>query len=433
MADQPDPLPADPIPADPRHADPRHADPLPADPLRAVEVVLPEGQSLARVMAAPTLLPFSPPVLDFVDALGRALRTDPALRPFPELVALGFWARRANVERLRARFEAAYPGAVRVPRGLAFHVAPANVDTIFVYSLLLAMLAGNRNLVRISARARPQADQLLTRLATAVAAAEPALGASFAIIRYPHDDAVTAALSAAADIRVVWGGDASVAAIRKAPLGPFGTELVFPNRWSLAVFDAVAVLAEPDLPGLARRFVNDSLWFGQNACSSPRALVWVGTEPACHAASAAFWPEVEAASHAAGVEWADAHAVAKLVATCLEALGGGVVQLPTPSNRITVLRAERLAGLGHPAPATDGFFLEYRADSLDALAPHVARNWQTLVSHGIPAAAWRSFLATHRPHGIDRIVPAGTALDFDSLWDGTDLIAALTRIVDLRV
>ncbi|MFN7174094.1 MAG: acyl-CoA reductase [Thermaurantiacus tibetensis] len=408
-------------------------DPLRCDPLGAVEVVLPRMGSLAPVLAARPLRPFSPEVLGFIDDLGRRLRTDPALRPFPELVALGFWARRANVERLRARFEGAWPEAVRMPRGLAFHVAPANVDTIFVYSLLLSMLAGNRNIVRISSRARPQADQLLARLAAAVEAAAPEVGASFAIIRYPHDDAITAALSAAVDVRVVWGGDASVAAVRRAPLGPFGTELVFPDRWSLAVFDAGAVAAEPDLPGLARRFVNDSLWFGQNACSSPRALVWVGTEAARESASAAFWPALETASEAAGIEWADAHAVAKLVGACVEALGGRVVQLPTPSNRITVLRADGLSGLGHAAPAGDGFFLEYHAETLAQLAPHVARNWQTVVSHGIPAQAWRSFLASHMPHGIDRIVPAGTALDFDALWDGVDLLSALTRLVDLRV
>ncbi len=408
-------------------------DPLRTDPLDSVELVLPRAGSLAPVRAARPLRPFSPEVLGFVDDLGRRLRSDPALRPFPELVALGFWARRASVERLRARFEGAWPGAVRMPRGLAFHVAPANVDTIFVYSLLLSMLAGNRNIVRISSRARPQGDQLLTCLAAAVEAAAPAVGTSFAIIRYPHDDGITAALSAAADIRVVWGGDASVAAIRRAPLGPFGTELVFPDRWSLAVFDAAAVAAAPDLPGLARRFVNDSLWFGQNACSSPRALVWVGDEGAREAASRAFWAAVEAESDAAGIEWADAHAVAKLVGACLEAIGGGVVQLPTPSNRITVLRAERLSGLGHHPPAGDGFFLEYRVDSLAELAPHVARNWQTLVAHGIPAEAWRAFLASHMPHGIDRIVPPGAALDFDALWDGVDLLTALTRLVDLRV
>src|SRR5229473_1854189 len=46
------------------------------------------------------------------------------------------------------------PGGVRrFPRGLVFHVPPANVDTIFVYSWALSALAGNRNVVRISPRA----------------------------------------------------------------------------------------------------------------------------------------------------------------------------------------------------------------------------------------------------------------------------------------
>ncbi|MFC6804089.1 acyl-CoA reductase [Deinococcus caeni] len=39
-----------------------------------------------------------------------------------------------------------------MPRGLVFHVPPANVDTIFIYSWLMSVLAGNRNVIRLSSR-----------------------------------------------------------------------------------------------------------------------------------------------------------------------------------------------------------------------------------------------------------------------------------------
>ena len=48
--------------------------------------------------------------------------------------------------------------ALRFPRGLVFHVPPANVDTIFVYSWALSALAGNSNVVRISSRSAGAAD-----------------------------------------------------------------------------------------------------------------------------------------------------------------------------------------------------------------------------------------------------------------------------------
>ena len=38
-----------------------------------------------------------------------------------------------------------------VPRGLALHITPANVDTMFLYSFAVSLLAGNLNVVRDSA------------------------------------------------------------------------------------------------------------------------------------------------------------------------------------------------------------------------------------------------------------------------------------------
>ena len=404
-----------------------------ANPLAAVNVALPAGQTLARLFAAKPALPFNAEVIEYIEQLGRNLRSDPASRAFPELVALGFWSRRANILRLKAGFEAAYPAAVRMPRGLAFHVAPSNVDTIFVYSLLLSMLAGNTNIIRISSRAGAQSGHLLTIIDRTLAAAPPAIRDSIAVVRYDHDKAITDALSARCDLRIVWGGDATVGLVRSSPLAPAGTELVFPNKYSLAVFDAAAWLQAPDRAVVARNFVNDSLWFGQMACSSPRALVWRGTATAIAAASDSFWAAVSSSADGADLEWEDASAVAKLLAEQSLGLAGHAHILDTPNNRIRVVRAETLDGLGDPALAGAGFFREYQIETLDDLTPVVQRNWQTIVSHGIPAADWTAALSDGRPRGIDRIVGVGKALDFDAIWDGNDLLASMTRITSLRL
>lgn len=405
------------------------AAPIPDAVARDVAVALPAGQTLAQLVAAAPRRPFAPEALAFLDDLGRMLRSDPVSRRFPELVALGFWARAASIGRLKARFEAAYPAHVRMPRGLAFHVAPSNVDTIFVYSLLLSMLAGNTNLVRVSSRSGEQSGHLMKMVSQALAAAPPAIRASVAVVQTSHDREVIDWLSATADLRIVWGGDETVSRIRQSQLRPSGTELVFPNRSSLAVLDAAAWLAEPDKPGIARRFVNDSLWFGQMACSSPRDLVWRGAVDDVAAASHSFWPAVDAAADTAGLEWADAHAVAKLLAAQDLAAESRILQLPQASNRITVVRTRGLEGLGTAPPTGAGFFREHSVETLGALAPSVRRNWQTIVSHGIPGADWAEFLAREMPRGIDRIVPVGEALDFDAIWDGVDLLSAMTRLV----
>ncbi len=397
-----------------------------------VRVLLPHGQDVTALLKSGGSAPFSEQVLTFVDLLGRRLRSDPAVRPFPELVALGFWARRSNLQRLQDRFAAAYPDAIRLPRGVAFHVAPANVDTIFVYSLVLSMLAGNANLVRISSRGGDQHGLLLGAINAALEEADPALRRSLAIVQYERDQAITDAISARVDLRVIWGGDETVRQVRQSPLAVNATELVFPNRFSMAVFDAAAWLSAPDSAQLARRFVNDTFWFGQMACSSPRAVVWRGDEAAVKDASASFWPAVEAAVAGADLAWEDAFAVEKLIGEQRTALKGEAEILPTSTNRVRVVRRSGTGSLGSPVPAGNGFFEEYRIQGLEDLAAIAADDWQTIVSHGISAEEWRAAIGGGL-RGVHRIVKIGDALNFSAVWDGVDLLAAMTRLTSLSV
>ena len=108
--------------------------------------------------------PFKSGTMDLCAALsGRLMQ----LREHPEAVALGFWMRPAALARMRAEFEASIPrNQLAVPRGLAFHITPANVDTLFVYSWVLSLLVGNANIVRISSRS----TQVRTSILEAVAA-----------------------------------------------------------------------------------------------------------------------------------------------------------------------------------------------------------------------------------------------------------------------
>ena len=56
---------------------------------------------------------------------------------------------------------------------IAFHVTPANVDTLFVYSWVLSLLVGNANIVRLSSRSTPVRTRILETIATVMK--EPAM------------------------------------------------------------------------------------------------------------------------------------------------------------------------------------------------------------------------------------------------------------------
>ena len=107
-------------------------------------------------------------------------------------------------------------------------------------------------------------------------------------MQYVPDDAITAWLSARCDTRVIWGGDATIRTIRAVPLPPTATELTFADKFSFALLNASAFLALIEPSKLIQDFYNDAFWFGQQACSSIRMMVWVGDALTCKAASQRF-------------------------------------------------------------------------------------------------------------------------------------------------
>jgi hypothetical protein len=392
---------------------------------RQISIMAPASGSLDATLAAPRAAPFAPERLALVDAVRKAILADRQARSRPEMVALAFWARAASLAQL-----APTDGLTRAPRGLALHIAPGNVDTMFLYSALLSVLAGNVNIVRVSGRESDALTLLLRLLNEALATLPEAVRACLLIVRYPAEKPINDALSAHADVRVIWGGDDTVREVRASPLPPHASELTFPSKVSAAVIDAAAWGQAPDQAEQARRFALDAITFGQQACSSPLALFWRGDAASVAAAQATFWPLVETAIAAADEPFAARAAVDKLVAEQMLA-AGPVHHRDTSDYRLRVTEAPDLARLTRLA--SDGFFVERRISALEDLAPLVQRDWQTIASLGVSGDDWRTMLAATRPHGIDRIVPFGQALAFGNVWDGVNLLSALTRIVSIEV
>src|SRR5690349_20723548 len=241
--------------------------------------VVPLEELRARLTEGESSEPFHPPLVDAAVDFSQRVFRDAEAKKYPELMALAYWMRRSELLRLAARFHSLQlEHRLLAPRGLVFHLPPRNVDTMFVYSWLLSALTGNRNIIRLSPR-RSDTTNLLLRLfqETLAEADEPARGSTL-VVSYGHDDDTTGLLSSVCDIRVIWGGDQTVANIRRVSLPVHARELTFPDRHSLSALQAAAYLelAESDQDQLADKFFNDAYWFDQAGCSSPRLVAWCG-------------------------------------------------------------------------------------------------------------------------------------------------------------
>ncbi len=399
--------------------------------------VLNNASTWSTVAQAPLTCPFDASLFSFASALSSKLLKDVRVRRYPELVALAFWMRPANLTRIIEQVRLNSRDDLLVPRGTVFHIAPANVDTIFVYSWILSMLCGNRNIVRLSNSAPPQLNLLLQTIDACLGeAAHQKIASSIAIVRYEHSEEINELLSAECDTRVIWGGDDTIRAIRRAVLRPTANEATFANKLSLCLVDSEFwASAETSVrKRIAQRFATDAYSFGQAACSSPRVVVWHG-KPLDNAAADEFWSHVLDASTDFSDELRDVDFVNKLVAANRAAVAVPVKVIPSQDNRLTRITFlhDRLHEILHAdIHCGGGCFYETTIPSLVELLPSMSRSIQTVTYAGLTVETLRAFFADHVCHGIDRIVPIGQALEFSPVWDGFDLFEVFLRHVTVK-
>jgi hypothetical protein len=380
------------------------------------------------------LVPYAPLACDFLGSLSQELRADRRVSAYPDVMAFAFWCRAAHIEKLKAEFDASVPaGRARIGLGRVFHITPSNVPVNFAFSFVFGLLSGNANVVRVPSKPYPQTDIICSALHTVLALGRFAeLRAMTAFVRYGHSDSITGAYSATCNARIIWGGDVAIQNIRKLPMPERGVDIAFADRYSFAVLGAPAVLALDDagLVRLAEHFYNDAFLMDQNACSSPHLIVWQGAGQA-PAAKARFW---EAVGRVAEKKYSlsQFHAVDKLTHLCQDAIDcTAVAGFSNWANYVYCIHLQSLPSKADDLRGRFGYFYEYAGASLDELAPIVNARYQTLTYFGVDKQVLLDFVLAQRLTGIDRIVPVGNALDIGVIWDGYDIIASLSRIIDV--
>jgi hypothetical protein len=396
-----------------------------------VQQLLPTRQTvelidvLAQLSSTPVVAPFDASRTEFIADVCRRLGR--RSRHLPEAQALAFWMRKSELHRLaQSFFELGSDQTVLMPRGTVFHIPPANVDTLFAYSWALSTLVGNRNIVRLSSRATDQSNLIIDTIRE-VLVDHPLVAGSSAMITYGHEDAATVAISASCDVRVIWGGDATVNRIRSIPIPAHATELVFADRFSMAGIgiQAYQTLDAQERNRLAELFFVDAYWFDQLGCSSARLLLWVGADDPRPSATD-FYDRVRAVVRKKGYAVDASTAIAKLAQAYRTMIDAEVSGYNAQDNTLAVLEMASFPDVrGEFCGA--GLFYQLHAADLVEIVPHIRRADQTLATYGIPEADLRRLVWDLRGRGIDRIVPFGQALHFSRYWDGYDLLAELTR------
>lgn len=362
---------------------------------------------------------------EFLSELSRKLTSVKIAKSHPELVSLGFFLRRSETSRMTPPKSDRY---IAVPKGLLFHVPPANVDTIFVYSWAISLLCGNANVIRVSDRSGPAARTVLSIIRELFDAKFSDLAKSQLFLEIPRDDDFFNFISSTCDLRILWGGDLAINELRKHSLDAKATDITFPDRSSFSCIDsrALVLLNRSDLNSLIEKFATDVWWFDQAACSSPKMIFWVGSVEENEKSRQIFLSALSSYLEDADLGGDPAMSVERL-SRLIQVAMAEESYLDFSFKRIAIAQTSSnpRGWLG------TGSFIEIKVSSLDEVAPYVRKRDQTLTYFGFQRDQFLTLISKIDSNGIDRIVPIGEALSFNSIWDGYDLHETFIRKISI--
>lgn len=380
------------------------------------------------------LRPFDSRTIDFLDGLSKLILGDKAINRRPEMAALGFWLRKAQLEKMMVEQEQLLnnPQFKVAPIGKVFHICPANVDTMFIYSMVVALLMGNRNILRISKRmdARhvlglfEKLNQLMRTKAFEI------FKEYINIISYDHNQDISNYLSTRANARLIWGGDATIRTFQSFEKAARTKDIVFADRISMMILDSESVLSceGKAWDELLRNFYNDAYTFDQMGCSSPQTIYFLGAPQHCVQAREKIINGLEEFLRFEYENDLNSLASLKLNRMVDDALDGNILT-HSGSNLFKLLKLSE-TGVSSSLHGCGGGYFYYRdcgdITELEALkVPKV----QTISFFGLSKESKEALLELAYGEGIDRIVQLGHALNFHYLWDGYNLFQELSRKV----
>ena len=433
--------------------------------------------------------PYDERVCDLLDAWSQAIRADSEAKSYPDVLTFGFFIRKGSIQKKHTAFLQKNDDTRRLGRGLAFHIAPSNVPVNCMYTLVFGMLSGCANIVRVPSKAFPQVDILCRTLASVLKKHKFAQEAErIQVLRYDRDDTLpdgrsrTEFFSSICDVRVIWGGDETVAQIRKYPIGPRAKEITFADRYSIGILSVQAVreASDEEIRQLAKAFYNDTYLMDQNACSSPQLIAWTMKdyvdatmkgliaaggladlpkspeeskelmEEGLLTAQDRFWQAVaeeakvryELADIKVSEKFSDLCEVASTTAYGMTEHGKGwepaegvnahIYGMKTyADNLLYVCDLDELTyETSEVCRGKYGLFFQNVMVDIDRLKPVLDHTRaQTVAVYGIDTSEVADFVVKNGLYGVDRVVPFGKTLDIDVVWDGYDLIGEMSRIV----
>ena len=376
------------------------------------------------------MMPFSIEITDYLNALSIEINKNPHIQKFPDVRTFSFFCRKANLLLLKKKYHDS--GLLKLGRGLVFHIAPSNVPVNFAFSLMISLLSGNSNIVRVPSQKFGQTEIIVNAINKLAQVPKYSnISNRIVLVSYDRDNNATKFFSHNCDVRIIWGGDETINKIRESLLQPRAFDITFADRYSLCVINGDEFVKELRPEKIVEGFFNDTFLFDQNACTSPHLLLWIGSSKQIEEAKNIFWNNLYILV-SKRYEIQPITSIDKLTNFYKQAIQTDKVILENSKDNL-IFRV-KLNDLNDDIDCFrlhSGYFSEYHASSLMELSKIVNKKYQTLSYYGFTKENLTTLISKIEPKGIDRIVPIGRTMEFSSVWDGYELINTLSRRIEI--
>ncbi len=377
--------------------------------------------------------PFSKLVITFLNDLSILLLKDKSANKFGDILSLAFWLREKNITNLKKNFF--NKNQNKIGLGNIFHITPTNVPTNFAYSFVFGLVTGNSNLVKLPNQSFEQVDLICEKINFLFNKKKYLkYKNSNLFFKYNSNDIlITNKFSKISDARMVWGGDNTVKNIKKVETKIKVKDLYFTEKYSLSIISASKYLSSKKSSKLelAKNFYNDTFVFDQNACTSPRLVLWQGTRNNNNKAKLIFWNLLrEIVSKKYHIDYSSS--VEKYKNFCLDAIKNkNFKNFKNFKNLIYVVELKNISQDTYKLFKNFGYFYEFDLINFNSIQKVLSNKTQTLSYFGYTTKFLNDFIKKNKINKIDRIAKIGDTMKMNLVWDGYNIYNDLTKEIEI--
>ena len=169
----------------------------------------------------------------------------------------------------------------------------------------------------------------------------------------------------------------------------------------------------------------------QKACNSPHFVFWLGKKDL--KLQNKFWKKLNEVVENK-FKFDEIQAVEKytnLLSNIINYKSFSKIKI-LKNNNIFVLSSDKKIDQIENIRGVNGTFFQKNINKLSDLKDYVSKKCQTITYYGIKKEEFKDFMLKNNLFGVDRLVPIGSSLEIDLIWDGYDVIKSLSREVTFK-